>query len=101
MAETLTRADVERIAALARLELTPDEVALFADQLTAILAYADQVQQVDTSVVGESSKIVTSALPQSRADDPTPSLPRDTVLDQAPDVDRDAGVFNVPRVLGS
>jgi len=101
MAETLTRADVERIAALARLELTPDEVALFADQLTAILAYADQVQQVDTSGVGESSKIVTSALPQSRADDPRPSLPRDTVLDQAPDVDRDAGVFNVPRVLGS
>src|SRR6186997_3033947 len=51
MAETLTRADVERIAALARLELTPDEVTLFAGQLTAILAYADQVQQVDTSGV--------------------------------------------------
>src|SRR6476619_5971877 len=49
MADTLTRADVERIAALARLELTPDEVTLFAGQLTAILAYADQVQAVDTS----------------------------------------------------
>ena len=51
MAEILTPADVERIATLARLELTADEVALFADQLTAILAYADQVQQVDTSGV--------------------------------------------------
>ena len=51
MAETLTPADVERIATLARLELTRDEVALFADQLTAILAYADQVQQVDTSAI--------------------------------------------------
>src|ERR1700738_158476 len=49
MADILTQADVERIATLARLELTPDEVTVFAGQLTAILAYADQVQQVDTS----------------------------------------------------
>ena len=55
MSETLTRADVERIATLARLELTSEEVALFAAQLTAILAYADQVQQVDTSGVSTDS----------------------------------------------
>lgn len=100
MAETLTRADVERIATLARLELTADEVALFAEQLTAILAYADQVQQVDTSAV---------ATPQAgapggagmRDDDPRPSLDRDVVLSQAPAADRAAGLFKVPRVLGS
>ncbi len=43
--------DVERIAELARLALTDDERALFARQLADILAYAEQMQQVDTSGV--------------------------------------------------
>jgi aspartyl-tRNA(Asn)/glutamyl-tRNA(Gln) amidotransferase subunit C len=100
MAETLTRADVERIATLARLELTADEVALFAEQLSAILAYADQVQQVDTSAVGTPP----SAAPDGagmRDDEPRSSLDRDVVLNRAPAADRAAGLFKVPRVLGS
>jgi aspartyl-tRNA(Asn)/glutamyl-tRNA(Gln) amidotransferase subunit C len=107
MADTLTRADVERIAALARLELTPDEVTLFAGQLTAILAYADQVQQVDTSGIDaapSASALPTIALAEvgaARDDVPAPSLDRDLVLSQAPAADRAAGVFKVPRVLGS
>jgi aspartyl-tRNA(Asn)/glutamyl-tRNA(Gln) amidotransferase subunit C len=117
MAETLTRADVERIAALARLELTPDEVTLFAGQLTAILAYADQVQQVDTSAL-DRARDASDALPTvlsaealakaealaevgARDDEPAPSLDRDLVLSQAPAADRAAGIFKVPRVLGS
>jgi aspartyl-tRNA(Asn)/glutamyl-tRNA(Gln) amidotransferase subunit C len=116
MAETLTRADVERIAALARLELTPDEVTLFAGQLTAILAYADQVQQVDTSHLDAARSATASsavasakvdglptvALAEAGRDDvPAPSLDRDEVLSQAPAADRAAGIFKVPRVLGS
>jgi aspartyl-tRNA(Asn)/glutamyl-tRNA(Gln) amidotransferase subunit C len=100
MADTLTRADVARIAALARLELTPDEVTLFAGQLTAILAYADQVQQVDTSGV----QLEPAANPgetSARDDVPVPSLDRDVLLGQAPAADRAAGLFKVPRVLGS
>ncbi len=102
MAETLTRADVERIAALARLELTPDEVTLFAGQLTAILAYADQVQQVDTSSL-PTVALPTAALAEvgARDDEPAPSLDRDLALNQAPAADRTAGIFKVPRVLGS
>ena len=109
MADTLTRADVERIATLARLELTPDEVTLFAGQLTAILAYADQVQQVDTSGVEiptAAAGLPTVALAEvggaaGRDDTPAPCLDRDTVLTQAPAADRAAGLFKVPRVLGS
>ena len=110
MADTLTRADVERIAALARLELTPDEVTLFAGQLTAILAYADQVQQVDTSglptVLSAEASAEAEALAEvgetaGRDDLPAPSLDRDLVLGQAPAADRAAGIFKVPRVLGS
>ena len=100
MADTLTRADVERIATLARLELTPDEVTLFAGQLTAILAYADQVQQVDTSGV-EVPPAAAAGGAAARDDVPVPSLDRDTVLSQAPAADRAAGLFKVPRVLGS
>ena len=103
MAETLTRADVQRIATLARLELTPEEIALFADQLTAILAYADQVQQVDTSDPGlrAAASLDQAPLRATRPDERVPCLPRDVVLEQAPDADRSAGVFKVPRVLGS
>jgi aspartyl-tRNA(Asn)/glutamyl-tRNA(Gln) amidotransferase subunit C len=116
MADTLTRADVERIATLARLELTPDEVTLFAGQLTAILAYADQVQQVDTSGVdtptvaaaglptvlsAEASAAAEALAKVGRDDVPAPSLDRDLVLSQAPAADRTAGLFKVPRVLGS
>ena len=99
MSETLTRADVERIATLARLELTADEVALFAAQLTAILAYADQVQQVDTS--GVSTAPPSAGIARLRDDAPAPSLDRDVILEQAPAADRTAGLFKVPRVIGS
>ena len=99
MADTLTRADVERIATLARLELTPDEVTLFAGQLTAILAYADQVRQVDTSGVAIPTAAAGGAA--GRDDATAPCLDRDTVLSQAPAADRAAGLFKVPRVLGS
>jgi aspartyl-tRNA(Asn)/glutamyl-tRNA(Gln) amidotransferase subunit C len=99
MSETLTRADVERIATLARLELTSEEVSLFATQLTAILAYADQVQQVDTSGVSVAPPPASAA--RLRDDTPVPSLNRDVALSQAPAADRAAGLFKVPRVLGS
>jgi aspartyl-tRNA(Asn)/glutamyl-tRNA(Gln) amidotransferase subunit C len=101
MAETLTPADVRRIATLARLELTPDEIALFADQLTAILAYAAHVQQADTSDPALAAASNVEPLRATRNDDLAPCLPREVVLDQAPDADRRAGVFKVPRVLGS
>ena len=98
MSDILTRADVERIATLARLELTGDEAARFAEQLTAILAYAEQVQQVDTSGV-DAAAAATAVT--ARDDTPAPSLDRDLVLGQAPAADRTAGLFKVPRVLGS
>jgi aspartyl-tRNA(Asn)/glutamyl-tRNA(Gln) amidotransferase subunit C len=104
MADTLTRADVQRIATLARLELTPDEIALFAEQLTAILAYADQVRQADTSgldAAADPGAVPREASNPGRDDIPAPCLPRDAVLDQAPDADRRARAFTVPRVLGS
>ena len=98
MATVLSQADVDRIAALARLELTDDERARFATQLSAILAYADQVQQADTAGVAADAG---TTVPRSREDALRPSLDRGDVLAQAPAADRAAGLFKVPRVLGS
>jgi Asp-tRNA(Asn)/Glu-tRNA(Gln) amidotransferase C subunit len=44
MSAPLTRDDVERVAALAQLELTPDEIALFTRQLAEVLSYAAELQ---------------------------------------------------------
>src|SRR6476659_8811075 len=99
MSTVLSPADVDRIAALARLELTDDERARFATQLSAILAYAAQVQQVETTTVAAGAAGPDGS--RMRDDVPLPSLDRETVLAQAPAADRAAGLFNVPRVLGS
>ena len=95
----LTIADVERIAALAQLELTDEEKQLFAKQLADILAYAEQVQAIDTSGVPATAHVHT-ALRREREDVPRPSLPVEDALINAPDADREAGLFRVPRVIG-
>lgn len=93
----LTRADVQRIAALARLQLTETEVELFARQLTSILGYADSLQSVDTTGVPPYSG---SRASQLREDVPVASLSREDALGNAPGADADAGTFVVPKVIG-
>lgn len=95
---TLTIADVERVAALAHLELTAEEKQLFTRQLADILAYAEQVQAVDTTGVPATSHV--NAHGVERADEPKPSLPVDEAVANAPDGAPSAGLFRVPRVIG-
>jgi aspartyl-tRNA(Asn)/glutamyl-tRNA(Gln) amidotransferase subunit C len=102
MPSEFTRAQVEAIAALAHLELDSSEVEMFARQLGDILAYADQVQQVDTTGVPPTAYGVG---PHSvdRPDQVAPSLDVVEVLANAPDSDRPrtgGGFFKVPRVIG-
>ena len=54
-----TRSEVEAIAALANLELDVSEIEMFARQLGEILAYIDEVQQVDTSGVLPTASVLT------------------------------------------
>jgi aspartyl-tRNA(Asn)/glutamyl-tRNA(Gln) amidotransferase subunit C len=96
---SLTIADVERIAALAQLELTDEEKRLFTKQLADILAYAEQVQAIDTSGVAATAHVL-AGLQVERPDEPRPSLPREDALANAPDADHEAGLFRVPRVIG-
>ncbi len=98
MSTTLTIADVERIAALAHLELTDDEKRLFTRQLADILAYAEQVQAIDTAGVPVTAHV--HAVQHEREDEPRPSLPTAEALANAPDPAPDVGLFRVPRVIG-
>ena len=96
---SLTRADVRRIAALARLELADAELDLFARQLTSILEYADSLQSVDTAGVPP----YTGAPAHDagwRNDAPLPSLSREDALRNAPNGDTETGTFVVPKVIG-
>ena len=99
MPEPLTREDVDRIAELASLELTADEVVTFTRQLAEILAYAQQVQAIDTAGVPPTSHVLGTEA-RDRPDEPRPSVSRDELLERAPDPAIDAGLFRVPRVIG-
>jgi aspartyl-tRNA(Asn)/glutamyl-tRNA(Gln) amidotransferase subunit C len=92
----LTLAEVENIAHLARLKLTDEEKAMFQDQLSAILDYAEMLQRLDTTDILPT----TSALPQDnvmRTDEQQPSLPVEDALVNGPDVAEDS--FRVKPVL--
>ena len=108
MPEPLTRAQVEAVAALAHLELDASEVELFARQLGDILAYASELQQVDTSGVPPTAYGV-SGRSVDRPDAIAPSLdrrdafgnaPESTVGDRPSGADNGGGLFKVPRVIG-
>ena len=98
MASPLSRADVVRIAELARLELTSDEIELFTRQLGDILVYVEQIQSLDTTGVPATSQVVNR--PFDRPDIPAGTLPRSDALANAPDAAVEAGLFKVPRVIG-
>ena len=98
MTDRFSRGDVERVARLARLELSAEEKDLFARQLAGILAYAEQIQRVPTEGIEPTSHAGNAAT--LRDDDVRPSLPRDASLAVAPDGDTVAGLYKVPRVLG-
>lgn len=94
----LTRQDVQRIAELARLELTDAELDLFTRQLGDILTYVEQIRALDTSGVAPTSQVLNR--PVEREDEPQPTLSRADLLRNAPDAALEAGLFKVPRVMG-
>ena len=95
---SLTRQDVQRIADLARLELTAEELDLFTRQLGDILTYVEQIRALDTTGVAPTSQVLNR--PVDRDDTPAATLSRSDLLQNAPDAALEAGLFKVPRVIG-
>ena len=97
----ITEADIEKIAQLAHLEITAEERKMFAPQISEIVTYVEQLNEIDTSDVEPALGGLTAegeATRSDRADDVLPSLGQKVALDQAPDTA--AGHFRVPKVLG-
>ena len=92
----LSLEEVEAIAELAKLTLTDEEKAMFQEQLSAILDYAEMLQQVDTTDVPPTA----SAIPLKnvmRSDVVRLSLDNEDALFNAPEAE--AGSFKVRAVL--
>ena len=92
----LTHAQVDHVAELAKLALTDQEREAFCLQLSAILDYAERLQQLDTGDIAPTSTV----LPLEnvmRDDEARPSLPVADVLANAPAVEENC--FRVPVVL--
>jgi aspartyl-tRNA(Asn)/glutamyl-tRNA(Gln) amidotransferase subunit C len=93
----LTRADVEKVALLARLRLSEPELETMTGQLAQIVGYVDQLAEVDTDGVDPMAHAVEVAniFAEDRVE---PRLPREAALANAPR-HNDRG-YLVPAVLG-
>ena len=93
----IDRGTVQKIAALARLQVDPAEEQRYVRELQAILSYVEQLQALDVEGIEPTSTVIAGAPPALRADEERPCDVRDEVLAQAPD--RDGDYFRVPRVV--
>jgi len=92
----LTISEVEKIAQLARIELTKDEKQKFAEDLSAILEYVGKLQEVDTAQI-EPTAQVTGLVNVMREDKVKACPGRAEILAQAPDIE--AGGLKVKSVF--
>ncbi len=101
MTSKVTLEDVERVAELAHLELTPDETQGMLHDLNAILDHVAQLNELDTSAVVPLAQISEieggSGQSSPRQDTVRPSLDRAAVLAEAPETDK--VFFKVPKVI--
>lgn len=92
----LTLKEVEKVAHLARLELSSEELETMQHQLSRILDYIDMLSEVDVSDVAPTAQ-VTDLLNVTRADEVRPSLPREDALANAPE--QQDGMFRVKAIF--
>jgi aspartyl-tRNA(Asn)/glutamyl-tRNA(Gln) amidotransferase subunit C len=88
--------DVEHVANLARLALTEAEKEQFAGQLSAILKYAEKLNELNTDGIEPTSHVL-PLYNVMRKDEVKPSLPHAKVMANAPE--EEDGQFKVPSVL--
>lgn len=89
--------EVERIAALAHIRLSAEELPQMARDLSVVLDYINQLSTIDIDTGAARSDLPGSATPM-RDDEPTASLKLEAVAANAPASAH--GYFMVPRVIG-
>ena len=96
----ITKADIEKVAELAHLELDEEEVKMFSTQIADIVNYVEQLNELDTKDIEPALGGLTpegERNESSRNDELKPSLGQKVALEDAPDPA--AGHFRVPKVL--
>ena len=96
----IDQSDIEKVAKLAHLELDEEELKTFGPQITEIINYIEQLNELDTKNVDPAIGGLTpegAATNSSRPDEVTGSLGQKAALEEAPDAAH--GHFRVPKVL--
>lgn len=92
----ISKEQVKHVAHLARLAVTEDEVEKMADELSAIIKYAEQLNELDTEGV-EPTTHVLDMKNVMRKDEPREWITQEEALKNAPD--KQDGLFRVPSIL--
>ena len=92
----LSEKDVLKIAKLARIAVTPEEVKVYSEELSKILAFVETLQEVNTDNVPLMTSVADMTLPmrQDKVDD---GNYREEILANAPA--SEYGCFMVPKVV--
>ncbi len=92
----IDKATVLRIAKLARIDISDDNIGDLAEELNVIMAWVEQLSEVDTEGVVPMTSVVQVTLPQ-RPDKSGGTPTRDDLLANAPHSEN--GYFTVPKVI--
>jgi aspartyl-tRNA(Asn)/glutamyl-tRNA(Gln) amidotransferase subunit C len=94
---SLTRADIEKIAELSRLELTESEIPVYVDSLSRIFDFVGELERAPTTGIQPMAHPLPGLSQRLRSDDITESDRRAEFQQNAPQVE--AGLYLVPKVL--
>jgi aspartyl-tRNA(Asn)/glutamyl-tRNA(Gln) amidotransferase subunit C len=89
--------EVEHLARLTHLGLSPQEIARMADEISGILTHIRRIQELDTDHIPPTAQVI-PLHDIMRPDEPKPSLTPAQVLANAPE--REGDFFVVPPIFG-
>lgn len=92
----LTKQEVEKIGKLAHIRLSEEDKEHYGNEISKILKWVEQLQEVNTDDVEQMTSVANLTLPR-RADEVTDGNCRDAVLANAPK--SEYGCFAVPKVI--
>jgi aspartyl-tRNA(Asn)/glutamyl-tRNA(Gln) amidotransferase subunit C len=95
---SLTRAQVQHIAELAKLKLSEEEIEKMTPQLSAILDHAARLQELNTDAIPPTASVV-PLQNVMREDIVVPSMSPDDALANAPDKNEEGAFFRVRAIL--
>ena len=92
----ITPNDVKKVAKLARLEITENQLEIYSDQLEKILNYVSDLEKIDTNNIPPTTRAV-EVVNITREDTIQETNIREQILELAPQ--REGDFFRVPKIL--